>query len=214
MGVIGGWWEAHVVPRMVERALSTGDVRRERSLVCDGLAGRVLEIGFGSGLNLPHLPAAVAAVDAVEPSDLGWSMSEDRRGAAAIPVSRIGLDGRRVDVPDAAYDAVLCTFSLCTIPDPALAAREMARAVRPGGTVHVLEHGAAPEPGVRRWQARLDPVQRRVAGGCHLTRDPVALLRDAGLEVGPVVEHYLPGPALARPWTYGYRVLARLPVDA
>ena len=206
-----GWWETHVVPRMVERALSTGDVRRERTLACEGLSGRVLEVGFGSGLNLPHLPAAVTSVDAVEPSDLGWSMSAARRSAAAVPVSRVGLDGQALDVEDAAYDAVLCTFSLCTIPDPALAAREMARAVRPGGRVHVLEHGRAPDPGVRRWQARLEPVQRRVAGGCHLTRDPLALLAAAGLEVQQVTQEYLPGPALARPWSYGYRFVAELP---
>ena len=206
-----GWWEAHVVPRMVERALSTGDVRRERALVCEGLSGRVLEIGFGSGLNLPHLPPEVTSVDAVEPSDLGWSMSAERRASAAVPVSRIGLDGQGVAVPDATYDAVLCTFSLCTIPDPALAAREMTRAVRPRGTVHVLEHGASPDRGVLRWQRRLDPLERRVAGGCHLSRDPVALVRDAGLEVGEVSERYLPGPAVSRPWTYGYRFVARRP---
>ena len=206
-----GWWERHVVPRMVERALSSGDVRRERALVCRDLSGRVLEVGFGSGPNLPHLPAAVTALDAVEPSDLGWSMSESRRASAAVPVARIGLDGQRVDVPDAAYDAVLCTFSLCTIPDPALAAGEMVRAVRPGGTVHVLEHGLAPDDGVARWQRRLDPLERRVAGGCHLSRDPLALLRSAGLEVEELTTAYLPGPALARPWTSGYRIVARRP---
>lgn len=210
-GVAMGWWETHVVPRLVERALSSGDVRRERAAACEQLSGRVLEVGFGSGLNLPHLPPAVTALDAVEPSDLGWSMSAARRASTTLPVARIGLDGQRIAVPDAGYDAVLCTFSLCTIPDAALAAREMARAVRPGGTVHVLEHGLAPDDGVRRWQRRLDPVERRVAGGCHLSRDPVALLEQAGLELVEVVQHYLPGPAVARPWTYGYRILAVRP---
>ena len=117
------WWERRVVPRLVEKALSSGDVRRERTLVCEGLSGRVLEIGFGSGMNLPHLPPSVTAVDAVEPSDLGWEMSAARRGTASLPVSRVGLDGQRVDAESSAYDAVLCTFSLCTIPDAALAAR-------------------------------------------------------------------------------------------
>ena len=202
------WWEKRVVPRLVEKALSSGDVRRERALVCEGLSGRVLEIGFGSGMNLPHLPAAVTAV---EPSDLGWEMSAARRGTATIPVSRVGLDGQRVDADSSAYDAVLCTFSLCTIPDAALAAREMARTVRPGGTVHVLEHGLSPDAGVARWQRRLDPIEKRVAGGCHLTRDPVALLEQAGLEIVDRTERYLPGPAVARPWVYGYRLLARRP---
>ena len=205
------WWERRVVPRLVEKALSSGDVRRERALVCEGLSGRVLEIGFGSGMNLPHLPAAVTAVDAVEPSDLGWEMSAARRGTASLPVSRVGLDGQRVDADSSAYDAVLCTFSLCTIPDAALAAREMARTVRPGGTVHVLEHGLSPDAGVARWQRRLDPIEKRVAGGCHLTRDPVALLEQAGLEIVDRTERYLPGPAVARPWVYGYRIMARRP---
>ncbi|GAB2634385.1 methyltransferase domain-containing protein [Nocardioides ginkgobilobae] len=208
---IGGWWERHVVPRLVEKALGSGDVRRERAAVCEGLSGRVLEVGFGSGMNLPHLPAGVTSLDAVEPSDLGWAMSASRRDAARLPVSRVGLDGQHLDVEDAAYDAVLCTFSLCTIPDAALGAREMARAVRPGGTVHVLEHGASPDPRVRRWQARLDPIERAVAGGCHLTRDPVALVRAAGLEVGEVTQRYLPGAGVSRPWTYGYRFVARRP---
>ncbi len=211
---IGGWWERHVVPRLVEKALGSGDVRRERAAVCEGLSGRVLEVGFGSGMNLPHLPAGVTSLDAVEPSDLGWSMSAERRATAPMPVSRVGLDGQHLDVEDAAYDAVLCTFSLCTIPDAALAAREMARAVRPGGTVHVLEHGSAPDPRVRRWQARLDPIERAVAGGCHLTRDPVALVAAAGLEVGGVTQRYLPGPAVSRPWTYGYRFVAVRPSTA
>lgn len=205
---IGGWWERHVVPRLVEKALGSGDVRRERAAVCEGLSGRVLEVGFGSGLNLPHLPAGVTSLDAVEPSDVGWAMSAPRRDAARLPVSRVGLDGQHLDVEDAAYDAVLCTFSLCTIPDAALAAREMARAVRPGGSVHVLEHGISPDPRVSRWQARLDPVERAVAGGCHLTRDPVALVVGAGLEVGKVTQRHLPGPAVSRPWTYGYRFTA------
>lgn len=200
-----------MVPRLVEKALGSGDVRRERVAVCEGLSGRVLEVGFGSGMNLPHLPPGVTSLDAVEPSDVGWAMSEARRSAARLPVSRVGLDGQHLDVEDAAYDAVLCTFSLCTIPDAALAAREMARAVRPGGTVHVLEHGCSPDPRVRRWQARLDPVEQLVAGGCHLTRDPVALVAAVGLEVGEVVQRHLPGPAVSRPWTYGYRFVARRP---
>lgn len=205
------WWETRVVPRLVDRALSTGDVRRERSLVCSGLSGRVLEVGFGSGLNLPHLPGEVRSVDAVEPSDVGWAMSAERRSAASVPVSRVGLDGQHLDVQDASYDTVLCTFSLCTIPDAALAAHEMARAVRPGGTVHVLEHGAAPDARVRRWQRRLEPVEKLVAGGCHLTRDPHALVGAAGLEVLEVDRRYLPGPAVMRPWTFGYRLVARRP---
>jgi SAM-dependent methyltransferase len=190
-----GWWEAHVVPRMVDVACATRPIMDLRGEVCAGLRGRVIEIGFGSGLNLGALPAEVTAVDAVEPSDLGWSRSQARRKAAPVPVTRIGLDGQDLAAEDAAYDSALCTFSLCTIEDPQRALAEIARVLKPGGTLRFLEHGLAPDDGVRRWQRRLEPIQRRVAGGCHLTREPVAMIAAAGLEVDGVQSGYLgPGP--------------------
>ena len=204
-------WEERVLPHLVDRALATAPVQRLRAATCEGLAGRVLEIGFGSGLNLEHLPAEVVSLDAVEPSDLGWSLSEARRRESPVPVRRVGLDGQRLDAPDAAYDAVLCTFSLCTIPDADLAAREVHRVLRPGGRMHLLEHGVSPDDRVRAWQHRLEPVQRRVAGGCHLTRDPLRLVTDAGLRVEDSEQRYLPGPAVGRPWSYGYRAVATRP---
>lgn len=204
-------WEERVLPRLVDRALSTGPVQQLRARTCEGLQGRVLEIGFGSGLNLPHLPSTVTSLDAVEPSDLAWSLSQERRDQATLPVHRIGLDGQRLAAPDATYDAVLCTFSLCTIPDAALAAREVRRVLRPGGRLHLLEHGRSPDDGVRTWQRRLEPLQRRVAGGCHLTRDPLQLVTAAGLHVEESDQRYLPGPALGRPWGYGYRAVATRP---
>lgn len=190
-----GWWAAHVVPRLVDVALDRSRVRALRAEVCGGLEGRVLEIGFGSGPNLPMLPHAVTALDAVEPSVVAWRRSERRRAAARAPVRRIGLDGQRIEVDDGAYDSVLCTFSLCTIPDAVAALREVRRALRPGGRVHLLEHGRSPRARVRVWQERLDPLQGRLFDGCHLTRDPFELARAAGLAV--VEEHaedLAPGP--------------------
>lgn len=204
-------WAERVLPRLVDRGLSTGSVQKLRARTCEGLRGRVLEIGFGSGLNLAHLPAAVTSLDAVEPSDLGWSLSRKRRDEAALPVRRVGLDGQAIDAPDAAYDAVLCTFSLCTIPDAALALREVRRVLRPGGCLHLLEHGRSPDQRVRAWQHRLEPLQRRLAGGCHLTRDPLELLAEAGLRLDESDQRYLIGLSLARPWSYGYRALATRP---
>lgn len=203
-----GRWEERVVPHLVDRALDNRFVDRERALVCAGLTGEVLELGFGSGLNTGHYPEAVTRVTAVEPSQRGWDMSADRRGRSPVPVVRGDLDGQRLSAGDASYDAVLSTFTLCTIPEPALALAEVRRVLRPGGALHVLEHARSPQDGVRRWQRRLDPVQRRVAGGCHLTRDVVGLLRDAGFEVRVDRAAYLPGPRLSHPWTYVVRVRA------
>jgi SAM-dependent methyltransferase len=144
----------------------------------------------------------VASVDAVEPSDVGWELSERRRADSATPVHRVGLDGQALDARDAAYDCVLSTFTLCTIPDVALALREVRRVLRPGGTFHILEHGSGPTDRVRRWQRRLEPVQRRVAGGCHLSRDVPALVKAAGLEVNDLQQRFLDGPGVTKPWVY------------
>jgi len=196
-----GLWENHVVPRMVDLSLSQRPVMELRREVCDGLGGRLIEVGFGSGLNLAALPAAVTSVDAVEPSDVAWARSAGRRSSCPVPVHRIGLVGEDLDAEDATYDAALVTFSLCTIPDPGRALAELHRVLRPGGELHFLEHGLAPDEGVRRWQRRLEPVQRRVAGGCHLTRDPVALVRDAGFALaGARHTYFAPGPG--KPFGY------------
>jgi SAM-dependent methyltransferase len=193
---------------MAEVSLRGHDVGEERAVACAPLRGRVLELGFGSGLNVRWYPGAVTAVDAVEPSDVGWRLGERRRARASVPVQRRGLDGQRLAATGAAYDAVLSTFTLCTIPDPALALAEVRRVLRPGGVFCFLEHGLSPDPRVARWQRRLEPVQRRMAGGCHLTRDIPALVAAAGLEVADLDQHYLRGPALGRPATYLSRGVA------
>lgn len=202
-------WTDRVVPRLADRSLSTGPVMRLRRDAVAGLSGRVLEIGFGSGLNTGLYPAAVDRVDAVEPSDEGWRLSERRRAAATAPVERVGLDGQLLAADDGSYDAVLTTFTLCTIPDAGRALAEVRRVLRPGGSLHFLEHGLAPERRVASWQRRLDPLQRTVAGGCHLSRDVPALVAATGLDLVDLASAYLPGPAVGRPWTYVHRGRAR-----
>ena len=151
---------------MADVSLRGHEVGELRDLALGGLRGRVLEIGFGSGLNVRWYPPEVTAVGAVEPSDVGWRLSERRRARSAIPIERTGLDGERIDEPDASYDGAVSTFTLCTIPDAAAALREVRRVLRPGATFHVLEHGLAPEPDVARRQRRLgarsEAARRRV----------------------------------------------------
>ncbi|CAN5388861.1 class I SAM-dependent methyltransferase [soil metagenome] len=202
-----GWWEERVVPGLVDRALRGREIGDLRAETCRGLSGRVLEIGFGGGLNLRHLPAGVEVLEAVEPSDRGWALSERRRARTTLEVRRVGLDGQRLVADDDSYDHVLCTFTLCTIPDPALALAEVRRVLRPGGSLAFLEHGLAPTSRMARTQRVLEPLQRRLFGGCHLTRDVPALLTGAGLQVEQVQAAYLPGPPT--PLTFGYRGSAR-----
>jgi ubiquinone/menaquinone biosynthesis C-methylase UbiE len=154
-----------------------------RRRVCDGLAGDVVEIGFGSGLNVPFYPRSIAQVAAVEPADLGWKLAGKRLGETSVPVLRSGLDGQSLPFADDSFDAALSTWTLCTIPDVAAALREVRRVLKPGGALHFLEHGLAPDAGVRHWQRRLEPVQKRIFGGCHLTRPVVELLTTAGFTI-------------------------------
>ena len=206
-----GAWTDHVVPRMADRALRSHEIGELRDVACAPLQGDVVEIGFGSGLNVRWYPPSVTSVAAVEPSDVGWSLSAARRDRTAVPIRRRGLDGQHLDERDASYDAALVTFSFCTIPDPALALTELERVLRPGGVLCLLKHGLSPDPAVARWQRRLDPVQRRVAGGCHLSRDVTGLVEGAGFTVDHLETSYLDGPALARPWGYGYLIHAHAP---
>ncbi|GAB2862674.1 class I SAM-dependent methyltransferase [Nocardioides pacificus] len=198
-----GVWTDHVVPRLTESSLSSDEVGRWRRRATAGLHGRVLELGFGSGLNLAFLPSAVTEIAAVEPSDVAWSRSAPRREACGVPVRRIGLDGQSVEAEDGTFDAALTTFTLCTIPDAGRALAEVRRVLAPGGALHFLEHGLAPDESVRVWQRRLEPMQRRVFAGCHLTRDVPALVSEAGLDVVELEQLYLPAPAVSRPWTFG-----------
>jgi SAM-dependent methyltransferase len=178
-----GLYVDHLLPRIINVACATKATQPLRRRVCEGLAGEVVELGFGSGLNVPFYPGSVARVAAVEPADLGWKLADKRVGASRVPVERSGLDGQSLPFADDSFDAALSTWTLCTIPDVAAALREVHRVLKPGGTLHFVEHGLAPDEPVRRWQRRLEPVQKRVFGGCHLTRPVVALITAAGFTV-------------------------------
>jgi SAM-dependent methyltransferase len=178
-----GLYDEHVLPRIIDTLCGMPVASPLRDRVCAGLAGEVVELGFGSGLNLPHLPAAVIRVAAVEPADVAWRLAARRIAASGVPVERIARDGGSLPLPDASCDAALSTWTLCTVADVHGALRELRRVLRPGGALHFVEHGFAPDRGVQRWQRRLEPVQKRLFGGCHLTRPIVGLITAAGFTV-------------------------------
>jgi SAM-dependent methyltransferase len=188
-----GIYRDQVLPRIVNVACGLKAVDPLRRRVCEGLEGEVVELGFGSGLNVPFYPGGVTRVAAIEPADVGWKLAEERVREASVPVERSGLDGQSLPFPDDSFDSALSTWTLCTIPDVHAALREVRRVLKPGGTLQFLEHGLAPDESVRRWQHRLEPIQKRVFGGCHLTRQPVDLLTSAGFTITAVDVFYEDG---------------------
>jgi SAM-dependent methyltransferase len=206
-----GLYSEKVLPRIVNVAcgMKLADPLRRR--VCGGLQGRVLEIGFGSGLNIPFYPTAVSEVAAIEPADLGWKLARRRLAASSVTVERCGLDGQSLPLTDRSCDTALSTWTLCTIPDALAALGEVRRVLKPGGTLHFVEHGLAPDVKVQRWQHRLEPTQKRLFGGCHLTRPILDLLTAAGFEITEVDVFYEKGaPKVLGADSLG---IARTPAD-
>ena len=188
-----GIYADHVLPRLVNAVMNTAGLRDQRDPVLAPLHGTVLELGFGSGLNLPHYPEAVDTVLAVDPATLGQRLARGRLEAANMNVEFVGLDGQAVDVPDASADCALVTWTLCTIPDAGRALDEVERILRPGGTLHFIEHGRAPDERTRQWQQRIQPVHNLWAGGCSLQKPIDEIVRGSRLQLESLDTFFMPG---------------------
>lgn len=203
-----GVYREQVLPRLIDRMCGVHGLARWRAAAADGLRGRVVEVGFGSGLNVEHYPAGVDTVFVLEPSRVAMRLAQPRIDRGEVKVEHVGPDGGAIALDDDSCDAGLVTFTLCTVPDASLVLDELRRVLRPGGRLHFLEHGVAPDASVAAWQRRIEPLQRRLADGCRLTRDPVALVKKAGFAVEDLEQGYVPGP---RPWSWFTRGAAANP---
>ena len=192
-----GVYNRHILPRCLDMACGVGPIEKQRAKVVPRARGHVVEIGIGSGLNLPFYdPAKVERVTGIDPDAHIWKRAQDRVASVPFPVERLGLSAEGLPLADGCADTVVCTYTLCTIPDPLAALGEMKRILAPGGAILFTEHGRAPDARVAKWQNRLEPAWKRLAGGCHMSRDIPALFRKAGLALTEAEEMYIPGPKI------------------
>jgi SAM-dependent methyltransferase len=179
-----GWYDQHLLPYLLDFACGLAPIARQRQLVVPQAQGRVLEIGIGTGLNLAfYNRSKIAGLTGVDPAAQMHALAQKRSRRAGIEVDLVPVSAERLPLSDASFDTVVCTYTLCSIPDPLAALGEMRRVLKPGGKLLYAEHGLAPDDAVARHQARIEPWWSKVAGGCHLTRNVPALLREAGFTV-------------------------------
>ena len=200
------FYQRHVLPRLLHMAMRQEALLPFRRRVVSAAEGRVLEVGIGSGLNLPLYGPAVRTVIGLDPSEELLRMARERAAATPIPVELLEASAEAVPLDAASIDTVVTTWTLCTIPDANRALGELRRVLKPGGALLFVEHGRAPEPGVALWQERLDPLWRRIAGGCHLNRKIDDLISSSGFRLDTLANARLPGP---RTHTFLYEGRAR-----
>lgn len=204
-----GLYDNCVMPRLIGVVCGNTFFDSWRRRVCEGLEGNIIELGFGSGTNLPFLPAAVRHVVAVEPSLTARAGAQSRMRASNVGIEFVDLDGPE-SLGANSLDGALCAFTLCSVLDPDAILRQLLRVLKPDAAFHFLEHGLAPDSHTALWQHRLNGLEQRVAGGCRLTRDPLELVSAAGFEIESSVQEYAKGP---KPWSYFTLGVARKPLS-
>jgi ubiquinone/menaquinone biosynthesis C-methylase UbiE len=196
------WYERHILPTALDLVCGMPMMGRMRQQVVPRAHGRVLEVGFGTGLNMRYYDKnRVTHITGLDPGLQFHPLAQERIAQSGLRVDLVGLSAETIPLPDASFDTVLITYTLCTIPNPQAALLEMRRVLAPGGKLLYCEHGRAPDASVQRWQARLQPLWAPVAGGCQLGRDIAALLTDAGFTLPDLQTRYLRGP---RPFSFHY----------
>ncbi len=200
-----GFYRNRILPRLIHLAMGQEDLKAYRGRVVSAAAGRVLEIGIGSGLNMPFYGAGVTELIGLDPSAQLLAMAQ-KAAHPRLPIEFIEGSAEAIPLDTASVDAVLTTWTLCSIPDAARALREMRRVLKVGGMLLFAEHGRAPEVRVRWWQDRLTPIWKRLGGGCHLNRPIGDLIASAGFRIERLENSYMRGP---RPLTYMYEGAAR-----
>jgi len=188
-----GFYDNCILPHIINAAMSTKAIKEERRRCLEHVTGTVLEVGFGSGLNLPYYPPTVRKVVGVDPSATSAKLARRRIAASPFPVEIIGLSAETIPVADESFESIVSTFTLCSIPDVARALLEMRRSLRLGGRLYFVEHGRAEDPLVERWQGRLNGIQQTLFGGCHLNRRISSLIERAGFDIERLEHGYLKG---------------------
>jgi ubiquinone/menaquinone biosynthesis C-methylase UbiE len=202
------WYERTLLPYLLDFSCSLKPIQKQRMKVIPRARGRVLEIGIGTGLNLPFYDRArINSIVGVDPGLQMHKLALKRSMQAGLKVELVGVSAERLPVEDASFDTVVSTYTLCTIPDPIAALKELRRALVPGGRLLFSEHGRAPDENVLKWQTRLQPYWMKVAGGCRMDRDIPSLLEQAGFKP-EVQSRYIPGPRILSYHYWGEAVAA------
>ncbi len=191
-----GFYEEQILPRGINWTLCWPRFSKLRQQYLKDVGGKVLEVGFGTGLNLPHYTSRVTHLYALDPSQLGRRLAEKRIRHVSFPVEFVELENTRMALPDHSVDAVVSTWTLCTIPDPIFALQEIRRVLMPGGKFYFLEHGLSPDRGIARLQNLWNPIQKWCAGGCHVNREIDRLILDSGFKILGYKRFYMKGPKI------------------